>query len=325
MKNIIEIRQFFLPVLGILALFFLSRAYSYLLFHNIAEALSIIVSVSVFVLIWNSRSFMENNYFIFLGISFIFVAIADFLHSLAYFGMGIFPGYGKDLPTQLWIIARYIQAVSFLLAPAFLTRKLNIRLTFTAFTLAAAGSIASAFLRIFPSCFAEGQGLTVFKVASEYIICVIFTVAAYELFKKRQYIDDEIFLFMIGSMALSILAELSFTLYADVDDFFNMTGHFLKILSFLLIYKGIIEIGLKKPYSLLYRELKQREEALQKALNEVRTLRKILPICANCKKIRDDKGYWNQVEAYISDHVEVEFSHGLCPECARKLYPTIKI
>jgi hypothetical protein len=325
MKSTIEIRQFFLPVLGILALFFLSRSYSYLLFHNIAEALSIIVSVSVFVLIWNSRSFMENNYFIFLGISFIFIAITDFLHSLAYFGMGIFPGYGKDLPTQLWIIARYIQAVSFLIAPAFLTGKVNIRLTFAAFTFATAGSIAAAFFRIFPSCFVEGQGLTGFKVASEYIICVIFIVAAYELFKKHQYIDDEIFLFMIGSIALSILAELSFTLYTDVYDFFNMTGHYLKILSFLLIYKGIIEIGLKKPYSLLYRELKQREEALQEALNEVKTLRKILPICANCKKIRDDKGYWTQVEEYISDHVEVEFSHGLCPECARKLYPTIKI
>ena len=261
----------------------------------------------------------------FIGISFIFIAITDFLHSLAYFGMSIFPGYGKDLPTQLWIIARYIQAVSFLIAPAFLTRKLNIQLTFAAFTLAAGGSIVLAFLRIFPSCFIEGQGLTGFKIASEYIICVIFIFAAYELFKKRQYIDDEIFLFMIGSIALSILAELSFTLYTDVYDFFNMTGHVLKIVSFLMIYKGIIEIGLKKPYSLLYRELKQREEALQKALNEVKTLRKILPICANCKKIRDDKGYWRQVESYISDHVEVEFSHGICPECARKLYPTIKI
>jgi hypothetical protein len=325
MTNTNKIKPFFLPVLGILALFFLSRIYSYLLFHNIAEALSIIVSVSVFVLIWNSRSFMENNYFLFLGISFIFIAITDFLHSLAYFGMGVFSGYGKDLPTQLWIIARYTQAAAFLVAPAFLTRKLDIRLTFAGFTLVTGGCIALAFLRIFPSCFVEGQGLTGFKVASEYIICVMFIGAAYGLFKKRQHIDNKIFLFIIGSIALSILAELSFTLYRDVYDFFNMTGHVLKIVSFLLIYKGIIEIGLKKPYSLLYRELKQREESLQKALNEVKTLRSILPICANCKKIRDDKGYWNEVEAYISDHVEVEFSHGLCPDCARKLYPTIKL
>ncbi|RPI36336.1 MAG: hypothetical protein EHM54_05975, partial [Nitrospiraceae bacterium] len=180
------------------------------------------------------------------------------------------------------------------------------------------------FLRIFPSCFVEGQGLTGFKVASEYIICVLFIAAAYELFKKRQYIDDEIFFFMIGAIVFSILAELSFTLYTDVYDFFNMTGHGLKILSFLLIYKGIIEIGLKKPYSLLYRELKQREAALETALNEVKTLRGIIPICANCKKIRDDKGYWKEVESYLSDHSDAKFTHGICPECTRKLYPTAK-
>jgi phosphoserine phosphatase RsbU/P len=55
----------------------------------------------------------------------------------------------------------------------------------------------------------------------------------------------------------------------------------------------------------------------------VKTLSGFLPICASCKKIRDDKGYWNQVEAYISEHSEVEFSHGLCPDCARKIYPHI--
>jgi phosphoserine phosphatase RsbU/P len=60
---------------------------------------------------------------------------------------------------------------------------------------------------------------------------------------------------------------------------------------------------------------------LQKALNEVRTLRGIIPICASCKNVRDDKGYWNKVEAYIRDHSEAKFSHGICPTCMKKLYP----
>ena len=75
---------------------------------------------------------------------------------------------------------------------------------------------------------------------------------------------------------------------------------------------------------------KQAEEALEKErrrlqqlLDEVRTLRGIVPICANCKKIRDDEGFWNQVEKYVSDRTEAEFSHGICPECAQKLYPDI--
>ena len=62
---------------------------------------------------------------------------------------------------------------------------------------------------------------------------------------------------------------------------------------------------------------------LQEALAKVKTLSGFLPICASCKKIRDDKGYWNHVEAYISEHSEAEFSHGVCPGCAKKLYPDI--
>jgi len=53
----------------------------------------------------------------------------------------------------------------------------------------------------------------------------------------------------------------------------------------------------------------------------VRTLSGLLPICASCKKIRDDRGYWNQIETYIKDRSEAEFTHGICPECAQRLYP----
>lgn len=60
---------------------------------------------------------------------------------------------------------------------------------------------------------------------------------------------------------------------------------------------------------------------LQKALSEVKTLQGFLPICAYCKKIRDDKGYWKQIEAYIRDHSEAEFSHGICPDCVEKHFP----
>ena len=64
---------------------------------------------------------------------------------------------------------------------------------------------------------------------------------------------------------------------------------------------------------------------LQKALSEVKTLRGFLPICSHCKKIRDDKGYWNQIESYIQDHSEAEFSHGICQKCAKKYYPDMDI
>lgn len=68
-------------------------------------------------------------------------------------------------------------------------------------------------------------------------------------------------------------------------------------------------------------ELEEANRKLQEALTKVKTLSGFIPICASCKKIRDDKGYWNQIEAYIQKHSNAEFSHGICPECLKKLYP----
>lgn len=64
-----------------------------------------------------------------------------------------------------------------------------------------------------------------------------------------------------------------------------------------------------------------RKLILQKKESEIKRLRGMLPICASCKKIRDDKGYWNQLEDYLKEHTDAEFSHGICPECIKKLYP----
>ena len=60
---------------------------------------------------------------------------------------------------------------------------------------------------------------------------------------------------------------------------------------------------------------------LQDALDRIKLLRGIIPICSACKNIRDDQGYWNNIENYIKEHSDADFSHGICPDCARKLYP----
>lgn len=69
------------------------------------------------------------------------------------------------------------------------------------------------------------------------------------------------------------------------------------------------------------RELEQKNKELHDALDTIKTLRGLLPICASCKRIRDDEGYWHSLEIYIKEHSEAEFTHGLCPECVKKLYP----
>jgi PAS domain S-box-containing protein len=77
----------------------------------------------------------------------------------------------------------------------------------------------------------------------------------------------------------------------------------------------------------LHEEIQRRKELileLQTAISEIKTLSGLLPICASCKKIRDDRGYWNQIEVFIRDHSDAEFSHGICPDCIQQLYPELQ-
>ncbi len=89
--------------------------------------------------------------------------------------------------------------------------------------------------------------------------------------------------------------------------------------SLLQTCQSAIEMHLRLVFTLDV--LEKKNEDLARTVTEVQTLRGLLPICSSCKRIRDDKGYWNQIEACIGKRSEVEFSHGLCPECTKKLYP----
>ena len=99
----------------------------------------------------------------------------------------------------------------------------------------------------------------------------------------------------------------------------------VETISVILVLVGVFLSALIAFISVRYvlkveRVLLHERNALQKALSEIKTLSGLLPICASCKKIRDDKGYWNQLELYIRDHSEAEFSHSICPTCADNLY-----
>lgn len=82
-----------------------------------------------------------------------------------------------------------------------------------------------------------------------------------------------------------------------------------------------VEVGVRM--MALQAALAARIRDLGKALEEIKTLRGIVPICAGCKKVRDDKGYWEQVEVYVQERTDAQFSHGLCPDCVKRLYPDL--
>ncbi|BCR04347.1 PAS domain-containing sensor histidine kinase [Desulfuromonas versatilis] len=240
-------------------LYFLSRA-NYLLFHAVVETFSIVIACGVFMIAWNSRRFQENGFFFCLGVASLFMAAVDFLHVLAYKNMGVFPGAGANLPTQLWIGARYLEALSLLLALFFLRRKPRPVPLFAAYLGATALLLAAVFAGLFPDCFREGSGLTPFKIGSEYLICLLLAGSAGLLHRQRQLFDPGVLRLLLGATGAFILAELSFTLYTDVFGLSNMAGHLFKVAGFYFIYRGVIETGLTRPYDLLFRQLKTSEQ-----------------------------------------------------------------
>ncbi|MBW1837901.1 MAG: PAS domain-containing protein, partial [Deltaproteobacteria bacterium] len=202
----------------------------------------------------------------FLGIAYLFIGALDALHTLAYAGMGVFEGYKTNLPTQLWISARYIESLSLLIAPLLFGKKLRVNFILFIYAAVFALLLGSIFhWGIFPACFVEGAGLTAFKKMSEYVISLIFVGAIGLLLKKRKEFELDIFRLLVASITVTIAAELAFTFYVHAYGFSNLIGHYLKIVSFILIYRALIVTGLTKPYNLLFRELKENEENLRQA------------------------------------------------------------
>ncbi|MEW6118286.1 MAG: MASE3 domain-containing protein [Nitrospirota bacterium] len=242
---------------------YLSSLHHFLLFHTIAELFSIAVAFAILMLTWNSRRYFDNSTLQFIGIAYFFVGVLDLLHTLAYKGMNVFPQYTANLPTQLWIAGRYVQSISLLIAPLFITRKFRYHIVFTVYSLISGLLLFTIFSGYFPVCFIEGSGLTPFKKTSEFIISAIVIGAIGHLLYRRDYFAANVLRLLVWSMAITVGSEIMFTFYISVYGISNLVGHYFKIIAYYLIYKALVVNGLVMPYDLLFRDLKRSEEKLK--------------------------------------------------------------
>jgi diguanylate cyclase (GGDEF)-like protein/PAS domain S-box-containing protein len=263
-------------ILASIPFYFIARI-NYLFFHSFTEVFALVVAVLIYIIAGRTFKYSKNNYLMFLGYIYFFVAIIDFFHLLTYKGMGVFPGFDANVPTQLWIAGRYVNAFSLLLATFLIRRRISRRLIIWAYSFIIILLLASIlWLDVFPVCYIEGQGLTRFKVISEYIISLVFLVAIVKTYFERDYINQVLFKIMIASMAVTILSEMSFTLYTDVYGVMNFIGHIFKVIAYCLVYWGIFLYGIDAPYEMVFKELSEREKNLvstqQKLLNIIEFL-----------------------------------------------------
>lgn len=258
---------------GVIALLFAGlyalSSWNYLLFHSLAELFSIVIGCSLFVVAWNTRRIVDNHYLPFVGIAYLFISFLDMIHTLAYKGMGVFPHHGADLPTQLWIAARFLESSALLAAPLFIRRRLKAYAALGVFAAMTSLLLYTIFSGVFPDCYVEGKGLTGFKIAGEYFISLLLAGSLLSIARYRAAFEPKVFRLIALSIILTVGSELAMTLYVGVYDNSNMVGHAFKILSFYLLYKAVIATGLIEPYTLLFRNLQRREEDLRHANSEL--------------------------------------------------------
>ncbi|MEE9410920.1 MAG: MASE3 domain-containing protein, partial [Candidatus Heimdallarchaeota archaeon] len=235
--------------------------YNYLLFHSVVELFSILVGFTIFIFVWLNKNKIDNHFFLFTGIAFLFFSIIDTIHTLVYQGMNIFEGFAPNLSTSLWIAARFLQALTFVIAPLFIKRKVRSSLVIAGYSIITVFLFLSIFLwKIFPECYIEGVGLTSFKIISEYVISGMLALSIVFIVLQREKFEKKIMVLLISAIVFSIFSEVSFTQYISVYGFFNTLGHIFKIFAFYSFFRAILIIGLSRPFDLLYKSVTDSEK-----------------------------------------------------------------
>jgi len=224
---------------------------NFLLFHILAELFAIIIAVLTCVVAWNMYPFTRNNYLMYLGSGYFWIGLLDLLHAMSYKGMNVIPDGGANMGVQFWIGTRYLEAVLLLSAPWFLTHSFNRYRYFILYGLAALILTFFVLAGIFPDSFLDGEGLTKFKIYSEYTIIFILALAIYYLNRQQDFLEERIVKVLIVSIVFTMLAELAFTFYVDVYGLSNIIGHVFKIFSFWLIFQAIIRTTLREPFLIM--------------------------------------------------------------------------
>jgi PAS domain S-box-containing protein len=263
--------------IAIVSLFYVISLKNFPLFHILIEAFTIYIAYTVFLIIWKSRAHLENRYLIILGIGYFFVGTVEFLHVLAFKRIEMFPGFGENLNFQFWLVARYLESISFLAAPLFLIyskeKQENTstpKNSFFAWKVFLAYAIITIlfllpifFFSNFLNFYIENLGLARFEIVNDYLICFLLLCSLALLYKCRDRFEKKVLSLLSLSIVLMILGVLLFTFYIHIDENPSALALFIKFLSFYLVYKAVVDIGFEEPLSLLFRELRIREENTQ--------------------------------------------------------------
>ena len=238
------------PLIVVLVLIVIRIQYGVLLFHTLAELFSVMVGVLMLVIAWNTRRFTQNDFLLYLGIGYFWVAVLDTWHTFTVNGMPFLDITDAEIPLHFWIYTRLIEAVLLLSAVLFLKKKLN------AYLFLYGGAVLVllvvwASLSLKRPIMLTPDGLTFFKVSVEYIVMALLAISIYVYIRHKDMLASNVLYLLLASMVLTILAEISFTLYTSFTGIPFVLGHLFKFLSFWVVFQAIVRTTLTEPFSVM--------------------------------------------------------------------------
>ncbi|NML27343.1 MASE3 domain-containing protein [Zoogloea dura] len=247
-------------------------AQGYLPVHTVLEFVGISVSVMVFALAWNLRRQPGNSHNLILGIGFLSIGLIDLAHTLSYAGMpDLITPNGPEKAINFWLAGRLVAALVLLSVALRSVVFWSLAKCYVAL-LAGLGLAAAVWWaelglgQWLPRTFIAGQGLTGFKIGFEYVLAAMYGLAAILLVLRGRHSRRDDLSWLAAAAWVLGLAEMFFTLYANVTDLFNLLGHVYKAIAFIFVYRALFVSGVQAPYH----ELRESDQMLSNILDTTR-------------------------------------------------------
>ena len=276
----------------------------YLPVHALLEIFSIFVCGLIFAVAWNAYADLRPGNIIILACALLSAGIIDIAHTLSYAGMPDFvTPSGPEKAINFWLASRLIIALAFIVVALNPWRHFRSKYSRYIFlTSSIVISVIVYWLGLYqvdslPRTFIEGQGLTTYKIISEYVIMALFLITSILFYRQSQTHNTFGIHYLFYAAILSVLAELCFTAYSSVSDIYNLLGHLYKVVSFIYLYLAIFVVSIHEPF----RRAVHAEKIAKSRQNELQKLSTAIEFSPNGTIITDLDGVIEYVNPKFVD------------------------
>jgi len=247
-----DARVWIVPIFVSIILILISTK-NFLLFHTLVELFSIVIAMVLSVVAWHTYKFSKNNFLLFLGTGYFWVAILELMHILSYPDLNLIKSTSIDSSMQFWVAARFSEALLLVISPFYFTRTVKGLYVSIIFGLVCLISYVLIVNNIFPEIYTETNGGTTFKLISEVVIIGILVTAIAHLVRKRMELNKRNCTLIILLILFSITSEVFLSTNDSLTSFGITIGLICKLFSYWFIFVAVVRSTLTEPYQVMVR------------------------------------------------------------------------